>query len=177
MAIFNGATLIITLDAPTGGLLDVDVQDDLYEPWKLFMLTSTNRGFPPAFSTLGGVPIGATNTGAYFPIRNDLGWRIQSTDEDQNINYIGNLVATDPALAIVTPTPGRTVLHLGLQPVVEGIVAVALNVLLSRELLESDQVFDQSAGLLHYYRKGTLVDLIPAKTVVTTQTQDTSLVE
>lgn len=48
---------------------------------------------------------------------------------------------------------------------------------LSQELLEADQVFDQSAGLLHYYRKGTTVDLIPAKTVVTTQTVDTSLTE
>ena len=46
-----------------------------------------------------------------------------------------------------------------------------------QELLEADHVFDQSAGLLHYYRRGTTIDLIPAKTVVTTQTQDTSLVE
>jgi hypothetical protein len=45
------------------------------------------------------------------------------------------------------------------------------------ELLESDQVFDQTGGLLHYYRKGTTTDLIPAKTVITTQTQDTSLTE
>ena len=48
---------------------------------------------------------------------------------------------------------------------------------LARDLLEADQVFDQSGSLLHYYRKGTTVDLIPPKTVVTTQTQDTSLTE
>jgi len=48
---------------------------------------------------------------------------------------------------------------------------------LAQELLEADQSFDQSAGLLHYYRKGTTVDLIPPKTVVTNQTQDTSLTE
>lgn len=50
-------------------------------------------------------------------------------------------------------------------------------VLLAVELLQADQVFDQTAGLLHYYRKGTTTDLIPAKTVVTTQTADTSLTE
>lgn len=51
------------------------------------------------------------------------------------------------------------------------------DITLSKELLEADQVFDQSAGVLHYYRKGTTTDLIPPKTVVTTQTQDTSLTE
>jgi len=37
--------------------------------------------------------------------------------------------------------------------------------LLTRELAEADQFFDQSAGLLHYYRRGTTTDLIPAKSV------------
>jgi len=37
--------------------------------------------------------------------------------------------------------------------------------LLTRELAEADQFFDESTGLLHFYRKGTTVDLITAKTV------------
>lgn len=49
--------------------------------------------------------------------------------------------------------------------------------LLISELMEADQVFDQTAGLLHYFRKGTTTDLIPPKTVITQQDQDTSLVE
>jgi hypothetical protein len=48
---------------------------------------------------------------------------------------------------------------------------------LAQELLEADQVFDEPNGLLHYYRRGTNVDLIPPKTVTTTQTQSTSLVQ
>lgn len=34
-----------------------------------------------------------------------------------------------------------------------------------QKLVESDQVYDESAGLLHYYEKGTTTDLIPAKSV------------
>jgi hypothetical protein len=38
--------------------------------------------------------------------------------------------------------------------------------LLIGELEEADHFFDESAGLLHYYRKGTTTDLITPKTVV-----------
>jgi hypothetical protein len=37
--------------------------------------------------------------------------------------------------------------------------------ILVRELMEADQFFDKSTGLLHYYRRGTTVDLIPPKQV------------
>ncbi len=49
---------------------------------------------------------------------------------------------------------------------------------LMRELMEADEFFDVSEGLLHYYRKGTTTDLIPAKTVAGfTATSDTSATE
>lgn len=49
---------------------------------------------------------------------------------------------------------------------------------LARELAEADEVYDNGAGLLHYYRKGTTVDLIPPKTVTgTAVAADTSLTE
>jgi len=49
---------------------------------------------------------------------------------------------------------------------------------LVKELMESDQVFDNTSGLLHYYRKGTLVDLIPPKIVSGSKVgQDSSLEE
>jgi hypothetical protein len=57
--------------------------------------------------------------GAYFFLRNDLGWRIVSTDEDQTVNYSGNLVGEDNATTLVNVTAGRSVLHLGLQPVTQ----------------------------------------------------------
>jgi outer membrane murein-binding lipoprotein Lpp len=48
---------------------------------------------------------------------------------------------------------------------------------LAQELLEADQSFDKDAGLLHYYRRGTTIDLIPPKTVITAQIIDTSITE
>lgn len=80
----------------------------------------------------------------------------------------GTIVVHGNCVLIDNSGPGCTVVLDHIDP---------LDVLLSKELLEADQVFDQSAGLLHYYRKGTTTDLIPPKTVVTTQTQDTSLTE
>lgn len=80
----------------------------------------------------------------------------------------GTIVVHGNCVLIDNSGPGCTVVLDHLDP---------LDVLLTKELLEADQVFDQSAGLLHYYRKGTTTDLIPPKTVVTNQTQDTSLTE
>lgn len=49
---------------------------------------------------------------------------------------------------------------------------------LATDLMQADEVYDQTAGLLHYYRKGTTVDLIPPKTVVgTTAVGDASATE
>lgn len=47
-----------------------------------------------------------------------------------------------------------------------------------RELMEADQFFDKSTGLLHYYRKGTTVDLITPKSVLGEQVPtDVSILE
>jgi hypothetical protein len=86
-------------------------------------LTVDNSKFPIAFRTIGGDPLAAGVTaGAYFFLQNQIGygWRIISTDEDQTINYLGSLVGEDAASAIIVSTPGRSVLHLGLQPVTQG---------------------------------------------------------
>jgi len=84
-------------------------------------LQADNTKWPFPFRTVGGDPLGGGVTaGAYFFLQNQDGWRIISTDQDQTINYSGNLVAEDPTLPIVTARAGRTVLHLGLQPVTQG---------------------------------------------------------
>lgn len=120
MTTFDGANLLITLDAPTGGVLDVNVQEDLYSEWKVFVSQSDNSKFPPAFRGSGGDPLTpGVEAGAYFFLRNDLGWRIISSDEDQTVNYLGNLVGEDGSTTLINATPGRTVLHLGLQPVTQ----------------------------------------------------------
>lgn len=47
-----------------------------------------------------------------------------------------------------------------------------------RDMIESDEVYDDTGKLLHRYRRGGVVDLIPAKNVVGTIVgNDTSLTE
>lgn len=123
MPTFDGENKIITLDTPTDGVLNVDVAD-LYSFWKQW--AQANDGdelkWLPAFRTIGGDPLGGgLSAGAYFFLQNQAGydWRIISSDDDQTIYYTGNLVAEDPNEELINPTPGRTVLHLGLQPVTQ----------------------------------------------------------
>ena len=93
----------------------------------------------------------------------------------------GNTVAVDENDLELNPVLGT----FGTQITVEKSTSAALlnvaDLTLARELLEADQVFDQSAQLLYYYRRGTAnttqEQLIPPKRVVTTQTVDTSLKE
>ncbi len=174
---FDGEALIMVLDPPTAGVLN-QTAEQIYDDAKQWHLNANNRKYPFPFTTSGGEVITSTqDAGEYYFIRNDLGWRIQTSDESQNVFLDGNLIPTDLLLPIVIARPGRTIAVIGLQPITVGVRAIGADALLARELLEADQVFDESAKLLHYFRKGTVVDLIPAKTVVTTQTQDTSLVE
>lgn len=126
MPVFNGVTLVITLDAPTLGVLNINVQDDLYEAWKNWQLEDPkNRGYPQLFRSVAGDPlVDPLNIAPYFFIQNQSGWRIISSDADQEVNYIGNIVPEDSTLPIIIPTPGRTVLHLGLQPITQGVRAL-----------------------------------------------------
>ena len=85
-------------------------------------LVVDNSKFPPPFRTVGGDDLTpGVQAGAYFFLQNqvDSDWRIISSDEDQTDNYNGNLVAEDSSLPLIVATPGRTVLHLGLQPVTQ----------------------------------------------------------
>lgn len=121
--VFNGNTLTITLDAPTTGVLDLDVQR-LYSEWKEWMLASfQNMGYPPAFRVVGGDDLTpGIKSGAYYFLRNDLGWRIKSTEEDQTIYLAGNLAPQDSTLETVIPTTGDfTVAYIGLQPVTQNV--------------------------------------------------------
>jgi len=137
MPTFDGQNLTITLDAPTSSVLNQNVEADLYSEWKSWARTSDNLKFPPAFdnSVGGDLLIPGLNSGAYFFLRNDLGWRIISSDEDQTVNYAGNLIAADPDTTLILPTPGRTVLHLGLQPVTQGLREVLTDLNLIRQVV------------------------------------------
>ena len=87
-------------------------------------IAADNSKFLEAFRSISGDPlVPGLDAAPYFFLQNQAGfdWRIISTDEDQTINYQGNLVAEDSALQIIIVTPNRSVLHLGLQPVTQRI--------------------------------------------------------
>jgi len=118
---FNGETLTITLES---GITEVDVQENLYEEWKIWML-SGNMRYPAAFRTIGGDPLSAIiNAGSYFFLQNNLGWRIKPPEEDITVYLTGNLAVEDTSLPAFIPTIGTfTAAILGLQPVTQGVTA------------------------------------------------------
>jgi hypothetical protein len=121
--VFNGNTLTITLDAPVAGVLDLDI-GRLYSEWKEWQLSSfQNMGYPPAFRTIGGDALTPGITaGAYYFLRNDYGWRIKTTEEDQTVYAAGNLAPQDSTLPILVPTTGDfTVGVFGLQPITQNV--------------------------------------------------------
>lgn len=109
-------------------------------------IAADNSKFLPAFRTIGGDELTpGVEAGPYFFIQNGTlisvppqgGWRIISTDEDQTANYQGNLVAEDPNTTLINVTPGRSVLHLGLQPVTQRV----------DELLEISRFAEYAGGV------------------------------
>lgn len=124
MPTFDGINLLIILDP---GTTTVDIQADLYEPWKDWMLESPiNRGYPQAFrSDGGGTLTSIINQGSYFFLQNQNGWRIRAAEEDATIYMVGNLAAEDPDLALLVNTVGNyNVMFAGLQPVTQGVTPV-----------------------------------------------------
>jgi hypothetical protein len=125
---FDGAALTITLAAGVGGLQTIDAQNDLYEPWKDWLLSNpANRGFPFAFRTIGGDDLTPGITaGAYFFLQNDKGWRIKFPESDEEVTLVGNLAPEDSTLEVFTPATGsfKSVL-LGLQPITQNVDALA----------------------------------------------------
>ena len=120
-ASFDGDNLLITL---ASGDTELDVQVELYSAWKRWQLSEPqNRGYPPAFRTIGGDELTpGINAGAYYFIRNDLGWRIKPPEEDINVVVIGNLAPEQSGLDLVIPTVGPyTVLLQGLQPITQSV--------------------------------------------------------
>lgn len=128
---FDGDNLLVTLAAPSGGVLDLDVQVDLYSDWKEWMLASfANMKYPPLFTTFGGDGVTVTiDAGAYYKFNNAAGWRIKPDESDHDVTMIGSLIALDATLPMFTPTTGGfTVLVNGVQPITT-VVAVGSGVL------------------------------------------------
>lgn len=109
-ATFDGTNLLITLEAPAGGLLSMNVQQDIYSDWKVWVKDSGGHAYQPAFDSTGGDPIPGSQfiSGSYF-LRNDLGWRIQTTDANQEVTLVGNLYPRDETQPMFMSRPTRTI--------------------------------------------------------------------
>ena len=119
MPTFDGINLFITLDS---GVTNLD-WIDIYSDWKDWLLSSPlNRGYPPAFRTTGGDSLNALlNSGSYWFLMNDYGWRMRPPEEDITIYVSGNLAPNDADLPVFVSTiGGYTTAILGLQPVTQG---------------------------------------------------------
>jgi len=120
----DGENLVITLES---GIYNIDVQEDLYEPWKDWVLGSpVNRGYPAAFRLVTSEELSASVlSGAYFFIRNDYGWRIRPAEEDGSWYLTGNLAPQNTGLPILVPTlGGYTTGVFGLQPVTQNVDSI-----------------------------------------------------
>lgn len=122
--VFDGVELLITLDDPVAGVLN-QTWEDVYDNFKQWFLQGENSAYPFAFTVSGGEDVTDTSiAGQYYFLRNDLGWRIRTTDEDQDVFWSGNGIPTDLTLPIVTGRAGRTIAHFGLQPLVTGLTGL-----------------------------------------------------
>lgn len=145
---FDGVNLIATLDAPTASVLN-QTWEQVYDDAKQWHLNANNRKYPFPFLTSGGEDITATTiAGQYYFFRNDLGWRIETTDESQDVFWEGNGIPSDTSLRIFNTMPGRTIAHLGLQPLVTGIANLETAVV--QELM--DFIVEAGYSYLQVYR-------------------------
>jgi len=97
--------LIIAKPGITALDAEIELYSDLKEDWR----SSTNGelAFEFPFDTTGGDPIGAgLNVGAYFFLRNELGWRIRPQEADHELKIAGNLYPKDAAYPMFVPTVG-----------------------------------------------------------------------
>jgi hypothetical protein len=93
---------------------EIDLYSDLKEDWLLN--ANGEFGFEFPFRTIGGDPLGGgLEAGAYFFLRNDLGWRIRPQEANHELTITGNLFAEDTAQPIFVPTTGNWTVSIRLQ--------------------------------------------------------------
>ena len=108
---FDPITKLITLttapDADGNVTLDtlIDLYSDAKEDWLADPVL--RRKFALPFRVIGGDALGGgLDAGAYFFLRNDLGWRIRPYEAHHSLTITGNLYAQDVNLPITVPTLG-----------------------------------------------------------------------
>jgi len=105
VAQFDGDNLVIKLPS-----LDVyDGKADIYSEWKRWSLLDDNLGYPQAFETTGGDPLGPSQSIApYYFVLNNLGWRIEMPSANGDVTVIGNVIRRDTALELYQQATGFT---------------------------------------------------------------------
>lgn len=92
--IFDAASKRIILDAT---LVDVD---DVYSRWKEWVKEGDNAKYLPAFSVVGGDPLGSgLFVASYFFLLN--GWRLRPMEADQTLELKGNISVFGGGIPVV----------------------------------------------------------------------------
>ena len=147
---FDGVELLITLDTPTAGVLQ-QTAEQIYDDANQWHLNTHNRKYPFPFGTSGGEAITATTiAGQYYFLLNDEGWRIRTTDEDQDVFLDGNLIPNDLTQRMVIGRAGRTVAYFGLQPLVTGLTGLEASIAteIMSYIIETGFTFEQVMRIL-----------------------------
>ena len=100
------------------GVTSLDAEIDLYSDLKEDWVANANGEFAFEFPirTIGGDPIGGgLEAGAFFFLRNDLGWRIQPQETDHELTILGNLYGEDVGLPLFDATEGPFTVMIRLQ--------------------------------------------------------------
>jgi hypothetical protein len=109
-ATFDPVTKIVSLtEAPSNGLVTIDVQTDLYSCAKEDWLAEDdlNKLLFLFRSSFGGQPLGGgLKAGTYYFMDNISGWRIKPYEADHELVINGNLFGTDPDAPIFAPVIG-----------------------------------------------------------------------
>ena len=99
-----------TIDGPNKlfianfGVIELDVQIDIYSDWKEWLQISDNSKFLEAVRTVGGDPISVTiSVAPYFFLTN--GWKIRPHEADHELTVLGNLYG-DSGADMFVPTLG-----------------------------------------------------------------------
>lgn len=175
---FNVATRNVELlEAPVNGVASIDFRVDLYsdakEDWRINANGERGHRFPfVTAETAGDLLPGGKEEPIFYRLRNgEEGWRILPFDADHDLTITGMAFPLEPLNRMVAPRAGRTILvvldgsqvaGLSITGVAAGVDAAPSQIQI-QDVVESDQV--KVGGQLQYRRRGTVVQLIPAKDV------------
>lgn len=107
------ARTITVTEAPTNGVVSLDVVEDIYSPLKDdWLATPTLHPLRFPFRTFGD-ETGAGQIGPYVFFDNVSGWRMVPFDDDHEVSLVGNLIPESAIQGITrrvwNDRPGRTV--------------------------------------------------------------------